>query len=605
VEVEPRLAVRGLRVEVGQTGTDIVSDVSFDVLRGTALAVVGESGCGKTTVAMALLGHARSGTRISAGSVVVEGIDLLARSEREVRALRGNLISFVPQNPSKALSPGVRIGRQILELLETHRPEATDHEEQVEAALADAQLPASRELLRRYPHQLSGGQQQRVAIAMALVCRPAVIVMDEPTTGIDVITQARLLDVVRAIRAHRETSIVYVSHDLRVVRNLVDRVAVMYGGEIVEEGRVEPIFEQPLHPYTRRLLEAIPRVARRSELLRGIPGSAVEPWNRPVGCTFAPRCEFREIACDAARPALEPVGDAGTVVRCRRARELMTGATRVRDAVAVASVAPTNGHAHAPVLAVEELVAGYGSGRRAARPAVDGVSLSVAAGACLALVGESGSGKTTLARCIAGLHRPSTGRILFEDVALAPTARERRPDVRRRIQIVFQDPDSSLNPSMSIGTIIGRPLRQFFGLRGRDAGRRVAELLERVHLPAAAANRRPRELSGGEKQRVALARALAAEPTLLICDEVTSALDVAVQASILDLLRELRASTEMTMLFVSHDLAVVRTVSDDVAVMRDGTLRERAATEAVFTAPEDEYSRALLAAVPDLRETDY
>jgi peptide/nickel transport system ATP-binding protein len=287
-----RLTVRDLRVELGATGIDIVSEVSFDVPRGAALGIVGESGSGKTTVALALLGHARWGTRIAAGSVAVEGTDVLALPEHEVRAVRGSLISFVPQNPSKALSPGVRVGKQILEMLETHRPHSDAHEEHVRTALSEAQLPYSAELLRRYPHQLSGGQQQRVAIAMALVCRPAVIVLDEPTTGIDVITQARLLDVVRAVRSQRETSIVYVSHDLRVVRNLVDHVAVMYAGQIVEEGSVEAIFEVPHHPYTRRLLQAIPRVHRR-RALRGIPGSAVEPWNRPRGCAFAPRCEYR------------------------------------------------------------------------------------------------------------------------------------------------------------------------------------------------------------------------------------------------------------------------------------------------------------------------
>jgi peptide/nickel transport system ATP-binding protein len=600
------LVVDGLRVDAIGARVDIVSDVAFSVPPGMALGIVGESGSGKTTVAMALLGFTRPGTRLVSGAVRIGDVDLLALDDSELRARRGSLISFVPQNPSKALSPGMRVRRQLDEMQEVHRPDAVSTAELLGAAWAGAQLPAGEEFAHRYPHQLSGGQQQRLTIAMALLCEPSVIVMDEPTTGLDVITQARLLEVIRELRARRDAIIVYVSHDLGVIRNLVDRVAVMYGGRLVEEGPVDELFREPRHPYTRRLLEAIPRVHRRGAGLRGIPGSAVEPWRRPPGCPFAPRCEFRVERCDAEMPPVELAGDRRRLVRCWRWGELVAAPTAVPARRAVRSSVGDSA-----LLSVRELVAGYAARRRyrwqqrAWTPAVDGVSFDVPAGACVAVVGESGSGKTTLGRCLAGLHAPRSGEIRFDGHPLAALARKRDIANRRRIQIVFQDPDSSLNPSMTVGTIVRRPLRQFFELGPREARVRVGELLEQLHLPATMASRLPRELSGGEKQRVALARALAAKPDLLICDEVTSALDVAVQANIIELLAELRATTGMAMIFISHDLAVVRTISDEVIVMRDGGLREWAAREELFANPRDPYTRELLAAIPDLRDDDY
>jgi peptide/nickel transport system ATP-binding protein len=604
---EAAVVVSDLRVDSLTRGVDIVADIAFAVAKGEALGVVGESGCGKTTMAMALLGYARPGTRIAEGRVLLGADDLLATRTRGLQDARGRRVSFVPQNPPKALSPGMRVGRQVAEMLAAHG--FTDVGDHVRAAFEAAQLPTDEAFLRRYPHQLSGGQQQRVAIAIAFACKPDLIVMDEPTTGLDVITQARLLEVIAELRGGH-AAIVYVSHDLGVVRKLADRVIVMYAGSVVEEGSADELFQHPRHPYTRRLLEAIPRVRGRAIRPVGIPGSAVEPWNRPHGCVFADRCEFVVDACRAERPALVATRE-GSLVRCSRLPYVDEHARPQAVILREARAADRTEAAADVRLVVRDLVAGY-RGRVSWRGraqtsliAVQGVSLELAAGRCLAVVGESGSGKTTLARCIAGLHAPMSGEIRLDGTLLGATSRERSRTDRRGVQMVFQDPDSSLNPSMNVGQIIGRPLRQFLGLSGRAEAQRVAELLELVRLPAAFRTRAPRTLSGGEKQRVALARALAAEPRVLVCDEVTSALDVAVQASMLELLDELRTRLEMSMLFISHDLAVVRTISDSVLVLESGHIRETNATELVFAAPTAIYTRALLDAIPDLRPDDY
>jgi len=602
------VSVAGLRVAVVESEIEIVSDVSLEVPASATLGLVGESGCGKTTVAMALLGFARPGTSITAGSVQVGGRDILSLAEPDLRRTRGRVISYVPQNPARALSPGMTVGDQLEEMLDPDAS-ATERKAALRSAWEGAQLPFNPEMLARYPHQLSGGQQQRVAIAMALVCEPKVIVMDEPTTGLDVLTQDRLIDVIIGLREQRTVSIVYVSHDLGVVRNLVDAVAVMYGGRVVETGPVDDIFRDPAHPYTRRLLEAVPRVGTDTRELRGIPGSAVEPWNRPTGCPFAPRCDIRIERCELEMPPSEPArGSAARQVSCWRAGEEFAGS---RDhASAAVAVQPSVARSRA-VLEVSHLVAAYrgrrlgvGKGREPSI-AVRGISFSLSVGECLAVVGESGSGKTTLGRCLAGLHRPLSGELRFDAQPLGALAQDRPADVRRRIQLVFQDPDSSLNPHMSIGRIVRRPLRQFFHHSRGDETARVNELLEQVHLPKSVAHRMPRELSGGEKQRVAIARALAADPELLICDEITSALDVAVQASILELLKELREERALALLFISHDLAVVRSISDRVLVLRSGEIVELAARESLFHSPDAPYSKELLAAVPDLRPGDY
>jgi oligopeptide/dipeptide ABC transporter ATP-binding protein len=599
-DVTPPLAVTHLRVDSEYVKADIVDGVAFSLKAGEILGVVGESGSGKTTVAMALLGVTREGATISAGSVSIGGADLLGLDESERRKLRGRIISFVPQDPSMALSPGMRIGEQIAEIVTAHFPEVGDPIEHVESALRAAQLPSTSEFVRRYPHELSGGQQQRVTIAMALVCRPDVIVMDEPTTGLDVTTQRRLLDEIAGLARGSRTAIVYVSHNLGVIRNIADRVAVMYAGRVVELSDVQTLFSCPRHPYTRRLLEAIPRIDDQPP--RGLQGVAVEPWNRPIGCAFGPRCEFREGVCDVA-PILQPF--AASLVSCWRVEDVSRTPPPTMPAVVRRSSAKTIGTNS--LLEVRKVSASYPAGaRRSSAPTVvTEVDLHVVEGTCLGILGESGSGKTTLLRAIAGLHAPLEGEIVFAGEALNSSPKKRTVGQRKGIQLVPQNPDGSLNPRHSVSHIVGRPLRQFLGLRGAAQRARVAELLEQVRLPPTIATRYPRELSGGEKQRVAIARGLASAPKLLLCDEVTSALDVVVQAGILELLADLQRELQMTMIFVSHDLAVIRSVSDDVAVMQDGIVRETQSADMLFASPRDAYTRALIEAVPRLGDGDY
>jgi peptide/nickel transport system ATP-binding protein len=438
---------------------------------------------------------------------------------------------------------------------------------------------------------------------MALACNPDIVVMDEPTTGLDVTTQSRLLIEIKQLSQRSDTAIVYVTHDLGVIRNIADRVMVMYAGRIVEEAPVDELFREPRHPYTRRLLEAIPRLEGPTILPRGIAGTAAEPWNRPSGCPFAPRCDLVVDRCRTAVPPLEAVD--GRLVRC----------IRWSEASSPPSLAPAPAAEHedrgrvGDILVVDGVAAVYGRRRwrRAGHEtiAVEAASFAVPRGYCVGLVGESGSGKSTLLRTIAGLHSPATGRIVLDGLELAPRARRRSADSRRRIQLVPQNPDASLNPRHSIRHIVGRPLRQFHGLRGEEQRRHVIEMLERVRLTAAFADRMPTELSGGERQRVAIARALAAGPDLLLCDEITSALDVAVQAGILALLDQLRLEFGLSIVFVSHDLAVVRAIADLVVMMRHGRIREAGTREQLFAKPQDDYTRELLAAVPRFRDGDY
>ncbi len=497
------LLVVGLRVDVEATALDVVSEVSFGCPPGRAVGVVGESGSGKTTVGMALLGFVRLGMSIRSGEVVIDGTDILGMSRDQVASARGRIISYVPQEPAKALSPAMRVGRQIGEMLDGEVTDERIRRERVAAACDAAQLAADDEMLRRYPHELSGGQQQRVAIAMALVSKPRVVVMDEPTTGLDVIVQAKLLDVIRGIRSEERSSIVYISHDLGVVRNLVDRVVVLYGGRIVEEGSVEEIFRSPAHPYTRRLLAAVPRVDVQRRRFRGIPGSAPQPSSRPDGCPFSPRCSFRTEHCDHEMPVVtrSPTGHA---VRCWRAGE---AAIYVEDDGAGADISLAKPVGLTELLAVENLRAGYRRklslirrSRDTSAIAVFGLSLTIDEGECVSLVGESGSGKTTFARCVAGLHPRMGGEMTFAGLPVPSEPRKRSPELQRSIQMVFQDPDSSLNPQMSVAELVGRPLKRIFNLPPRERMARVVELLEQVHLDASYLSRHPAELSGGEKQ---------------------------------------------------------------------------------------------------------
>jgi peptide/nickel transport system ATP-binding protein len=554
------------------------------------LGLVGESGSGKTTIGLALLAHVRGGARVSGGAVVIDGRDLEGLPEAELRRLRGGTVSYIPQDPGTALNPALRIGIQLTEVLDAHAAGSSDEERasRVAEALEEVALPSDRSFLRRYPHQLSGGQQQRVAIAMAFANRPKVIVCDEPTTGLDVTTQSRVLETVRDLcRSHRVAAL-YVTHDLAVIAELADRVAVMYAGRIVESGPRERIFAAPRHPYTRRLLRAVPDIAGKRTVV-GIPGRAALPGNRPQGCFFHPRCP---LADDQSRSAFPPVSDlgGGHTVRCFH-----------HDAAAQHPEPEGAGQlgkrtvGEELVLTVRDLDAHYGASHALFR-----IDLDVHRQECVALVGESGSGKTTLARSVSGLHSSYTGQVRLHDDPLPQSARRRSREARKEIQYIFQNPYASLNPRRTIGQTIGRQLQLFYpGSRG-DTGRRVGECLERVALASSAASRFPDELSGGERQRVAIARALAAEPSVLVCDEVTSALDVSVQAAIVELLGELRKEMGLSVLFITHDLALIRTIADRVAVMHQGRIVEQGSVNDIFTAPTADYTRQLLANTPSI-----
>jgi peptide/nickel transport system ATP-binding protein len=586
--------VEGLSLGL-RTGERVVEDVSFELGAGEILGLVGESGSGKTTTALALLGYTRPGIMIRSGAVEVGGEQVLGRDERALRGLRGRVVSYVPQDPGGALNPSLRIGDAIMDVLRAHRSGAASAGS-VRAALGAVELGSDPAFVRRYPHQLSGGQQQRVAIAMACVCEPPVAVLDEPTTGLDVLTQDRILSELLRLRDEQQMAMVYVSHDLAVVAKMADRIVVMYAGRVVEDAPAAEVIQRPRHPYTRALVAAIPDF-RRPRALRGIPGVSVGVGEWPDGCSFAPRCEFVQPACEESLPAFEEAGP-GHVVRCRRCSELAPAPRHALAARARARAADVR-----PLLEVAGLEARYRSGRTD-WPAVRDVSFTIEAGSCVALVGESGSGKTTVGRCIAGLHEPSAGTVTFDGASLPGAARSRPIDVRRRIQIVFQNPFESLNPRHHVEDSIARPLHVLRGLSRREAEAEVGELLERVRLPKRVARRFPTELSGGERQRVAIARALAPKPDLLICDEVTSALDVSVQAAVLELLQDLQRELGLSMLFITHNLGVVACVGDVVLVMDKGLLVETGPVAQVLESPAHEYTRRLLGAAPTLPDPD-
>ncbi|HXL87706.1 MAG TPA: ABC transporter ATP-binding protein [Streptosporangiaceae bacterium] len=579
-----RLKVTGLEVRMGRTGPDVVRDVCFAVPAGEMLGLVGESGSGKTTVALALLGHTRRGLRITGGQVLLDGTDLLTLSPGELRAVRGARVSYVPQDPSSALNPALRVGTQIREVLRAHDTEAGDR---VAEVMREVDLDSTPEMLRRYPHQLSGGQQQRVALAMAFACRPSLIVLDEPTTGLDVSTQRHVLETVRDLCRSYGVAAVYVSHDLAVVSGLVSEVAVMYAGRVVEIGSTARLFGDPVHPYTRGLIGAVPS-PERAEMLTGIDGQQPRPGRRGAGCSFAARCGFAVAACSTQAP--EPVIAAGRTVRCLRALDIQV--TQAERVPVLASPPATPGDS---ALSIRGVTASYGSTQ-----VLSGIGLDVPPRTCVAIVGESGSGKTTLARCVAGLHSNWTGEIIFQGIPLARGARQRDKDVLRRIQYIFQNPYTSLNPRKTIGQIIDQQLSELSGLSRRERSVRMASVLEDVSLSGDFLSSYPDQLSGGERQRVAIARALAVEPELLICDEVTSALDVSVQATIVELLRRIQRERHLAMIFITHNLALVRSIAQSAVVLRHGEIAEAGPVEQILGHPADPYTQRLMEDVPKL-----
>ncbi|MFI0480256.1 ABC transporter ATP-binding protein [Actinomadura sp. 9N215] len=572
--------VTGLTVALDD-GSVIVDDVSFSLESGQVMGLVGESGSGKSTVSLALLGFAKKGANITGGKVVVGGVDLLALAPNDLREARKKLIGFVPQDPATALNPAMRIGTQLNEGLLGNKK---DNLPRIREVLETVGLPSDDAFLRRHPQELSGGQQQRVAIAMAVAKGPELIVFDEPTTGLDVSTQARVLEMVARLCADNGMAAVFVSHDLAVVGAVGDLVTVMYAGQILETGSREEVLHSAAHPYSIALLESVPSTRQRLPLV-SIPGRAPAPGAEFEGCVFADRCAFAEDRCRDSAPALvtTPAGGAARCVRVEHVRQNQT--LLVKEPLRSVETRAEG----ASVLSVRNLNASY-----ARTQVLFDIDVDVAPGECLAVVGESGSGKTTMSRCLIGLHEDQSGSFEMDGKPLPPRLRDRTKAVKQRMQYVFQNPYGSLNPRETVATAVMVPLKHFYGHRGKAARAKAQEALERVEIPWRLADRYPAELSGGQRQRVAIARALACDPTLLICDEVTSGLDVSVQASVVELLRSLQ-DDGLSMIFITHNLAVVRSIGDRVVVLSQGRVVESGPVESVLTDPQNPYTRGLLA----------
>lgn len=579
----------------------VLHEIDLTVCRGESLGIVGESASGKSTLALAAMGYLKHGLQRLSGEVIYDGADMFARDARDLEKVRGGKLGLIPQNSGQALTPTLRIGRQIEEALHLHCAlPAGAHEARAIDLLTQVRLPDPRAILRRYPHELSGGQQQRVAIAMALAGEPDALLLDEPTTGLDVTTQAHILALLRDLASARKMAMVYVSHDLGVIAQVCNRVQVLYAGETVLTGPTREVLRSPAHPYARALLASIPRLcdARLPLALKGRPP---QPDAAHKGCAFAPRCAVASATCHAERPMLA-AGPGAQQTRCFYP-ERVEGIASQGSGGAAMSGCPEDSPA---VLTLSDLTLRYDRPGWLARlrrqpraPAtVEGISLHLRARETLGMVGESGSGKSTILRAIAGLIAPAGGRIVLgDDTLLGATVEERRPDQLRRLQMVFQNPDDSLNPRHTVADILSQPLRLFFGLRGKALEDRMVELLDTVRLGAHCLDRRPGQLSGGEKQRVAVARAFAAGPEIVLCDEITSALDVSVQAAVLELLNDLKRVHGTAFVFVSHDLAIVRVLADRVAVLYQGRLCEIGPTAAVYRAPSHPYTSVLLNAV--------
>jgi peptide/nickel transport system ATP-binding protein len=589
----------------------VLRDVSLTVHRGETVGIVGESGCGKSTLTLALMGFLRRGSALISGTVRFDGADLLALDDAALAKVRGGRIALIPQNAGQALTPSIRVGAQIAEALQLHTalPRAAVAE-RVTALLEQVRLPDPAVIARRYPHQLSGGQQQRVAIAMALACEPEVLLLDEPTTGLDVTTQAAILNLLAALQRTTGVAMVCVSHDIGVIARMCQQIAVMYAGEIIEYGQTRVVLNQPQHPYTRGLLAAIPTI-RASLIPRGIPGRPPVIRDGAQGCAFAARCDYADELCRSERPP--PVqsghGDALHLARCHHIARIVelpelpkadrrAGAPDADAALPLLEALDVAVTYHRPGL-MSAAARRFGALQNH-KPAIEGMTFDVRMGETVALVGESGSGKSTVVRALIGMHPPFAGEIRFRGSPLARKAEARPLDLRRRIQIVFQNPDASLNPRQSVEQILAQPLRLYFGLGARECRERAADLLEQVRLGAGYLTRYPAQLSGGEKQRVAIARAFAADPDLVLCDEITSALDVSVQAAVLELLAELQRERGTAYIFIAHDLAVVRAIADRVVVMHRGRICQTGTVSEVYQPPHHPYTEALLSAAHDL-----
>ena len=595
----PALSVSHMNVTYRVRGQDRLAlrDVSFRISRGESYGLVGESGSGKSTAALALVRYLPSNGRVSAGTISINGLDPLSMGTSALRDLRARTVSMVYQEPGRALNPSMRVGRQIAEVFQIAGQSSEEAAHSAEGMLRKVQISDPGRVMRRYPHELSGGMAQRAVIAMALAVSPSLLILDEPTTALDATVEAEVLDLVAALRQEFDTSVLFISHNLAVIAKMCDRVGVLYAGELVEEGPARAVFENPRHPYTVGLLRCIPRRGQRKDTdrLDTIPGFQPGPGLTVTGCIFAPRCGLARDRCREAQPPFFAVDEVRTS-RCYF-HEQAPDLPRATPASVAAQAVDGTGGTHDPLVVIERLSKTFAGGVRA----LAGVDLSIQQGETLGLVGESGSGKTTVARVLLGLTAPDQGSVVtLHGKPLSADARRRPREILRALQIVFQNPDSALNRRHTVRALISRPLSRLAGLSGSALRDRLEELIASVRLEDRHLPLRPSQLSGGLKQRVAIARAFGARPEVVVCDEPTSALDVSVQAAILNLLADLQQKERATYLFISHDLGLVRYLSDRIVVLYLGRVMEVGPSETVFDGPHHPYTEALFSAVPSL-----
>ena len=608
----PVLKVEDVAVAYKVRGGEIeaVQNVSFEIERGQAHGIVGESGCGKSTMAWAILNFLGANGYVKRGSIKFLGQELVDRSPEELRRLRGDQIAMVYQDPMQALNPSMRLGDQMKEVLTVHRGISEEEAEtRCIEMLERVYMPDAANVMRRFPHQISGGQQQRVVIGMALLNNPALLIMDEPTTALDVTVEAAVLDLIAELRRDFDTAIMYISHNLGVVARVCNIVGVMYAGEMVERATVEQIFKAPQHPYTQGLIRCVPKLGadKTESILYPIPGRVPAPNNRPAGCVFGPRCDYAQGRCRDKRPELRMLPNR-TQVRCHFAEEINPAEWQpAADLVPAINGNPPE--SDEVIIDVQNLKKYYpvvgsglkdvlGFGKRRHVKAVEDVSFTIPKGKTLGVVGESGCGKSTLIKTIIGLEDSTEGDARFLGFDITGDLTTRNEQLIQELQMVFQNPDSTMNPSYTVGQQIGRPMQRFDTVPKEQVRAEVIKLLELMRLGEAYIDRLPQQLSGGEKQRVGIARALASRPDLVLCDEPVSALDVSVQAAVLNLLLEVQREFNTTMIFIAHDLSVVRFFSDYVAVMYLGQIMEIGPADAIYSPPYHPYTEALLSAVP-------
>jgi peptide/nickel transport system ATP-binding protein len=589
---------------------EAVQNVSFEIFRGETHGIVGESGCGKSTCAWAVLNFLGANGYVKRGSIKFQGQELVGFSGEDLRRLRGDQIAMVYQDPMQALNPSMRLGDQMAEVLTVHREMPLDEaEDRCVDMLRRVYMPDASNVMKRYPHQISGGQQQRVVIAMALLNNPALLIMDEPTTALDVTVEAAVLDLIAELRRDFDTAIMYITHNLGVVARVSTKVGVMYAGEMIERATVEQIYHDPQHPYTQGLMRCVPKLGsdKASSILYPIRGRVPPPNNRPSGCLFSPRCDYVREVCREERPELLKT-PSGALVRCHFAGEIDPDLWTPSDDIKPPEIKKRTDQPET-ILTLNNLkkyykvqgtslkdVLGYGEKRFV--KAVENANFEIPQGTTLGVVGESGCGKSTLIKTIIGLEDTTSGTAEFMGIDITNNISSRSEEVIKELQMVFQNPDSTMNPSYTVGQQIGRPMERFKTTPKEKIREEVVKLLQAMRLGENYIDRLPRQLSGGEKQRVGIARALASYPDLVLCDEPVSALDVSVQAALLNLLLEIQQDLGTTMMFIAHDLSVVRFFSDQVAVMYLGQIMEIGPAEAIYTPPYHPYSEALLSAVP-------